>query len=323
MWLVIALLGFGCGAVVNILDKFILSTKKIAPSVFVFYSTAVLLPLLIAAPFFAPWRAVASLAPIMFLGALAFFGALYCMYRAELASEISHVGPLLGAIVPVAVLFLSGIFLGEVLTARQFGAAALLILGSLIISFEVSREHYGWQSNLLWAVFAGGCFAIFHVVSKYTYSQIGFMPGLLWIWGLISLPGLCLLATPAVRQAMFGKTAPPTANPPASPEFQRGESTRQGPARPDDSGRSGRLWVLVNKILGVASTLLVQYAIALGSVALVNALAGVQYALLIILVAVLSKFFPRIIKETYARGEAWQEGVAVGLIALGLATLLF
>lgn len=319
MWLVIALLGFGCGAVVNVLDKFILSTKKVAPSVFVFYSTAVLLPLLIAAPFFAPWRRVAGLAPIMFLGALAFFGALYAMYRAELTSKISHVGPLLGAVVPLSVVFLSWIFLGEVLIARQLGAVALLIFGSLIISFDLnaksrgwprpaSRLSYffqalgrGWPHSLLWAIAAGLCFAVFHVVSKYTYSQIGFGPGLLWIWGLMSLPGLCLFIVPAVRQAVFVQTK--SAIPPP-------ESTHQG------------LWVLVNKILGVASTLLVQYAIALGSVALVNALAGVQYALLVILVALLSKFFPRWLKETYARGEAIQETVAVALIALGLAVLL-
>lgn len=302
MSFVIALIGFFCGALVNIFDKFILSTKKVAPSVFVFYSTTPLLPLLIAAPFVAPLALVQSTMPILILGALGFFFGIVAMYRAVLASEVSHVGPLLGAVVPLMVVILSWLFLGEILTVYQLGAALLLITGSLIISFDLSGGRYDWRQGIWWALASGFSFAIFHIASKYSYSQIGFVPGLFWISGLMSIPGLLLIFIPAVRVAAFGPKN-------AQLEPALVVVPHQG------------VLVIADKALGVATTLLVQYAVSIGSVSLVNALSGAQFAFLVIMVALLSKFFPRVIKETYTRQEIFQEILAIALIGIGIAIL--
>ena len=80
--------------------------------------------------------------------------------------------------------------------------------------------------------------------------------------------------------------------------------------------------VMVDKFLAVVSLVLVQYAIFLGSVTVVNALAGVQYAFLLILVGIMSRFFPSRFREEYSKTEVVQEIISVIIIAIGLVFLL-
>jgi threonine/homoserine/homoserine lactone efflux protein len=54
----------------------------------------------------------------------------------------------------------------------------------------------------------------------------------------------------------------------------------------------------------------------------VNALAGVQFALLIIAVALLSKFSPQTFKESYRGQEIFQEILGVVIIAVGLVLII-
>ncbi|MDO8626064.1 MAG: DMT family transporter [Candidatus Magasanikbacteria bacterium] len=307
MWLYIALLGFACGAVVNILDKFILAQKKVLPSVFVFYSAIFLLPLLFVAPLVWPLSNLLAIGPILLTTSLGFLFGLYTMYRAELYSEVSHVAPLIGALIPLFILFFSRIFLNEVLQTHEYFGVALLVVGSLIISFEISREHFGWHRGMLWAVVAAFSFAVFNVGSKVIYNEVGFTRGLVWVWGFMSVYAVLLLvfARP-VRQAVFGKTKD------SLPEVPKTSAAPMASAA----------WVVLNKFLALVSLILVQYAVALGSVSIVNALAGVQYAFLIILVAWLSRYRPRVFAEKYGRGEKAQEAAAIIFIILGLALIL-
>lgn len=131
------------------------------------------------------------------------------------------------------------------------------------------------------------------------YGAVGFYSGLVWTRAAMGLSGVFLLTSPMVRESIFRKKI----------------AVAKSPA-------NKMVLIIVNKALAVVGVVLVQYAIALGSVSLVNALGGAQFAILIILVAVLSKFLPRFFKEKYARGELIQEGLAVAVIAFGLALLL-
>lgn len=305
MWIYLALAGFLVGAFVNILDKFILTSKKVAPSVFVFYSSIFLLPVLVVAILFRSLTNNAEYLPVIFLASLGFMGGLFTMYRAEQFSEVSHVAPLIGALSPLAIIFLSSIFLNEVQTNLQILGIIFLVIGSLIISFEVSRERFGWHLGMLWAILAAFCFAVFHVFSKFAYNAVGFTPGLLWIWGSMSVYAVLLLLVRPMRQAVFG--------------FRSAVVSSPGP----ESKTNKAAWVFLNKFLGLVSLLLVQYAVSLGSVSIVNALAGVQYAFLIVLVALLSKYRPKIFAESYGRGEKIQEFIAIIFIIIGLAILLY
>jgi len=94
-------------------------------------------------------------------------------------------------------------------------------------------------------------------------------------------------------------------------------------ATPDEKMTGGKIALVAgDKFLGFIALLLVQYAVSLGSVTLIYALAGVQYVLLIIAVALLSKFYSQFYREEYSRGELMQEFFAVALIVAGIYLLV-
>lgn len=76
-----------------------------------------------------------------------------------------------------------------------------------------------------------------------------------------------------------------------------------------------------NKTLSGIAFALLNYAIAIGSVTLVNAMQGLQYVFLLIMVAILSYKYPNILTEAVSRKSLTQKIIAVTLIGLGLAMI--
>lgn len=296
MWLFTALLGNAALAVVGVMDKLILTKTVHKPVVFVFYSTVFVAPLFFFLPFGVIFPSVWTDHLIFAVSGICFALGLWALYIGFQESEISHVGPLVGAATPFFVFLLSSIFLREELTTANLAAIFVLIAGSLIISFEKSRRHNGWHRGMAWGALAGLLFAVSHISAKYAYDAYGFYNGFVWTKIWIAVFGVILLFLPSVRAILFKKSS---------------------------GGKTGQ-WFLIfsNKFLGLIGVILIQYAIALGSVSLVNALAGAQYALLVVLVAVISKFWPGIIKETYSKKEIAQEALAIFMVALGLFLLI-
>ncbi len=303
MWLSIALLGNGILAIVGILDKFILSKSVPKPVVFVFYSTIFVLPLFLILPF--GWTQIPNTTFDYLVFAISggcFALGLWAMYTALEKIEVSRVGPLIGAAAPFFILFLSRIFLGEKLSYYALLGALFLIVGCLVISFEKKNQSSIGRGGLWWAALAGLLFAISHVSAKYVYGMYGFFDGFVFTKLPVGVFGAALLLDPDVR-AIFNK--------------------KQKPAPGQPPKKNQLLLVAGDMLLGVTATILLQYAMALGSVTLVNALAGVQYALLIVFTALISKFFPNnILKEKFTLQSVIRKGMAVSVIAFGLVLLI-
>lgn len=301
MWLVISLIGYFLLAGSAVLDKFIIARERLRPATFVFYTAILVLPIWLVAPLVGgiisnyydiAWAAVAG---------VGFAVGLYAMYRSLQTGEASHIGPLIGGVTAFVTVILTALFLNEQLGDQSMLAVGLLITGSLMISLEYNRGWRGWNRGVAWAILASGLFAVSHVASKYIYLRYGFGVGLVWTRGFLGLCALPLLLSKLVRQQVFGGRYP-------------GQSK--------STSSHSKLLVVINKLSAVAGTLGVQYAIALGSVTVVNALVGFQYALLVGLVGLLTIFKPRWFKENYSRGEVAQEIAAVLLIGVGLALLV-
>jgi drug/metabolite transporter (DMT)-like permease len=300
MWLIFTIFGCLLLAVVNILDKFIV-TKTVKPVVFVFYSTIFALPIFLLVPFGVHFLNTETDWLLAILSGLTFGVALWFMYKGFAESEISHVGPLVGASISLFVFILSQLFLDEKITSVQIGAIFILIVGSLLISLEKSKMHSGWHKGMFWGVAAGLLFAVSNVATKYIYTHYDFYSGLVWTRGFTGLCGLVVLFFPSVYKSFFS-TQPK--------HFVSHKSLRK------------IFLVVINKALGVVGVVFIQYATAVGSVSLVNALTGVQYGFLVLLVALLSKYRPRIFRESYSKFEIFQEMFAVILISIGVALLI-
>lgn len=302
MWLVLALAGYAILAVVSILDKFILTKEKVSPLRFVFYSCVFVLPILLLIPWvkipdgFYSWL-------VAILAGIGFMCGLWTMYLGIEKSEISHIGPLVGATTPLFVLVFGQMFLSEAITLRQIYAILFLVVGSLVIASEYAHKKHVWHLAMGWGIVAAFCFAVSHVASKYLYDTIGFSGGFVWSRGFIGIAGLLLLLYPPLWKEL---------------------RHRSWISRNHIIPRPHTNWFLVgtDKILGVTGVVLIQYATAIGSVTIVNALAGVQFAFLLIFIFILSRFFRQWFHEEYSRAEIIQEIISVVFIGLGLVLLL-
>ncbi len=303
MWLPIALLGNGLLALVGLLDKFILTKSVPKPVVFVFYSTIFVLPLFLLLPFGWTQTPTSNFDYLVFaLSGGCFALGLWAMYTALEKIVVSRVGPLIGAAAPFFILFLSRIFLGEKLSYYALLGALFLIIGCLVISFDKKDQSSIGRDGLWWAIFAGLLFAVSHVSAKYVYDMYGFFDGFVFTKLPVGVFGAALLLDPDVR-AIFNK--------------------KQKPIPGQAPKKSQLLLVAGDMLLGVIATVLLQYAMSLGSVTLVNAMAGVQYALLIVFTALISKFFPNnILKEKFTLSSIVRKSIAVLVIAFGLVLLI-
>ncbi|MDP1709666.1 MAG: hypothetical protein Q8L21_02155, partial [Candidatus Komeilibacteria bacterium] len=79
---------------------------------------------------------------------------------------------------------------------------------------------------------------------------------------------------------------------------------------------------LFGQVAGAMSFVLVNYAISLASVTLVNALQGLQYVFLLIMVLLLAKWYPRVLSEHLKGWTLVQKIAAILLIGAGLILLV-
>lgn len=302
MFLTIALIGYLTLAIVVITDKFILSEQKVKPLAFTFYSTLPVLIIFFLLPFYGRPLDSGFDFFVSAVSAVAFAFGLWTLYKGFLKSEVSHIGPLVGGLVPLFVLMFSQWFLGEVLTNRALVGVLFLSLGTLVVAFEYKKRHYELSTGMAWGLVSAALFALSHVSAKYIYDSYDFATGFIWTRGLMGVFGVLLLLSPFLRKELFG---------PAKKQTRLVASNKNSP-----------IWIVVNKVMAIVGTALVQYAIALGSVTVVNALAGVQFALLIVFVFLLSRFWPNFFKEEYSQAEIIQEAVAIVLIGVGLMLIV-
>lgn len=302
MSLIIAIIGYLMLAVVSIQDKFLLSAKKLPPAVFVFYTnffSFFVIPFLF---FGVKFPSSPLLWGLVVASGVALSLSLWTMYIAIERSEISHIGPFLGATTPIFVLIFSSSYLGEKFTTAEFLAIFLLAFGSLIISFKRTGKRINWSKGLGWAILSAVFAGITHVSAKAVYISSDFYSGFILTRTVQTLFGASLLFLPSVRREFFNL---------------------RHPSKQINSGSRGRLFtVIFNSILGALGNIFIQYAIAIGSVTIVNSLLGFQYAALVIIVALLSKIIPRVFREKYQRGEVLQEIIAVCIIGIGLYFLI-
>ena len=79
---------------------------------------------------------------------------------------------------------------------------------------------------------------------------------------------------------------------------------------------------LGTKITAGISFLMINYAVAIGSVAIVNALQGVQYAFLLLIVILLSIKYPKLLKEELTTETLAQKIIGIIFVGAGLVVLV-
>jgi drug/metabolite transporter (DMT)-like permease len=320
MWLLITIGGYLINAGVYTADKFLLS-KRIHSSIsYAFFVgiwsifNLVLLPL-------AFWVPDQRQLFTDLLAGMLFLIALIAWYKALHQSEATRVVPIVGALTPVFSLMLSYIFLDETFTQNQLLAFFILIAGGVLISVKETRM-YAWRAvaeriknivgNMLGhisaeyrptrrlifnSILSALCFAVYYVLIKYIYLDQPFVGGFVWSRLGTFLGCIIILFVPQWKKLIA--------------EHQR-----------DARKPKNLAFFLSVRIVAALAFIMLNWAISLGSVAMVNALQGVQFLFLIIIVLVLSSKYPHILKEELGRGVLAQKFIGMILIGLGLYVLM-
>ena len=301
-WLVIAIIAHFIFAIVFIVDKFLLSKTVLQPRAYAFYVGILGIFALLLIPFGFTLLPAGQIAASLIAGVL-FVLAILFFYKLIQLGEISRITPIVGGAVPIFTLILTYSFLGERLTGYQLVGFFLLVFGGVIMLWPRKDRinpptgKASLTKKLTLAIIAALFFAGSFVLTKFIFMEQPFINGFIWIRLGGFLGAWLLFFWPGNRQIIFKTT----------------ETIK---------GRSVGLLVS-NKILSALAFVLLNYAIFLGSVALVNSLQGVQYAFLLIVALFLSKKFPQILKEQISRGMILQKIMAILFIVLGLGILAF
>ncbi len=296
-WFFIAIIGYTAQSLVFVLDKIILSKSLGKPVVYTFYSTIYFFGALLAFPFGVELLNSGFDWFMALVSGLSFGLALWTMFVAVKKGEASHINPFIGAVITIATYGMSTLFLSENLSSVQIAGMSILVFASLLLSFEKSKKYSGVHIGFLWAVISGLFFALSHVSAKYIYDIYPFLTGFVWTRATTGLLGLFVLFFPSVRKAL-------------SPKKKKSKTFAK---------RHKLGIIVVDKLLALVAIVAIQYAIAIGSVTLVNAMSGLQFALMFIIVYLSTRFVPKVFKEYFTKKELAVQTIAVILVVLGSA----
>lgn len=320
MWLAVSIVAYFINAGVFVADKFILSKKIHSSIVYAFFVgiwSVFNIVLLILDPWFPSINEL-----LIDLGAgILFLFTLVFWYKALHQSEATRVVPVVGGLIPIFSLILSMIFLGEKLSQQQVLAFLILIAGGILISIkrtrfyligqivervrevfgdvlgEIHAQYRPSRRLLINSTISALFFAAFYVLMKYIYLHQPFIGGFVWSRLGTFLGAMFILLIPAWRRQIN--------------EHQK-----------DTSSPKNLSYFLFVRILAAIAFIMLNWAISLGNVALVNAMQGVQYAFLLILAFVISAKYPKVWKEELGHGILLQKMIGVMLIGLGLYVLV-
>ncbi|MFA6393603.1 MAG: EamA family transporter [Patescibacteria group bacterium] len=320
MWLPVAITAYFINAGVYLADKFLLS-KKIHSSIVYSFYVGIWSIFNLFLLFFAPWVPSLNELLIDLSAGLLFLITLIFWYKALHQSEATRVVPIVGGLVPVFSLVFSMIFLGESLDEKQLLAFVILITGGVLISVkrtrfymikkvydrvrsvfgdtlgEIHAKYRPGRRLLLNSIVSAFFFAAFYVLMKYIYLHQPFIGSFVWSRLGTFLGALFLLVVPSWRKDIFSYQESATA--PKSLSF-----------------------FLTVRLSAALAFIMLNWAIDLGNVAMVNALQGVQYLFFIIFAVIISVRFPKVFSEEIGKEILAQKLIGAGLVSIGLYMLV-
>jgi uncharacterized membrane protein len=294
LWILTATGAYLLLALNGVADKFLLSKAVKSPVTYAFF-TGITGPLVwVLAPFGLKFLSLPDLL-IAILAGVCFIVALVFLFRATQQTSASRISPIEGGLVPLFTLLFAYLILHEHLTQHQLYAFVLLVLGAVLISIREENNH--WHAPALGnAIVAAMLFAMSFTLEKHTYGVSNFVSGLVWTRVGFLVASLSFLIPPKNRKDIF-----------------------QAPKK-TSSGNKALYYGA--RVSGAFAGLLQHFSISIGSVTLVNALQGTQFAFLLVVTSVLSKKFPKILKEKITPKIITQKIIAIVLVSIGLTFLI-
>lgn len=232
------------------------------------------------------------------LGLLAFgTGALHLVavffyYAALNAGEASQTLAIMGGFSPTATALFGIALLPYPVGRTGLPGFVLLTLGGFAMFLS---EKMNWRRVLPHVIASSVCFGLVNVLEKVVYNSTHFVTGYVYFTLGTFAGAMALLARSSWRKRVFQKSQE------ASPR--------------------SRLWYFVNRFLSGVGSFLIFFAISRANPAVVDAIAGVRYAIIFLGALLLTKFKPVWLAENFSRHALIGKAAGTALVVAGLVVL--
>lgn len=308
-WLLAALSAYFFLAVANLFDKFLVDNVLPSSKAYTFVVCLFGGLLFLAAPWFLEWPGFYWLV-INIIAGFIFAIALWSLYEALRRGEASRTLVFIGGLTPVFSVVFSILFFKEQFSLFEWLGIFTLLIGIIIIALLPQQRSFlarlikklkfvqeVKKGYLIFAAISALAYSSYFVLTKYAYSSQEFASAFIWTRLGAIVFVLFFLVRRRDREDVLQV-------------FKKKRKNKKS------------FLVVVNQIIGSAGFILQNYAISLGSVALINALQGVQYAFLLVFSTGLALLSPNLLKETFSWRIFLQKLVAVLVITIGLYFIL-
>lgn len=303
-WLFVSIISYLIFAFVFLIDKYLLSGPIPNPKIYAFYLGVLAMLVLLLIPFVGfyipePRQIFLSLAAGAF-----FVYAIFWFLKTLSLFEAFQTTAIIGGLTPLFTLVINYIFSSEkgILSFREGVAFLTLVLGTIIISFEIKDKEDANRSFRAFNLKSFGfsaitalLFSIYYVLLKYVFLEQSFWNGTMWMRFGGLLVAVSFLFFHDVRQGIkFKKIAP-----------------------------KGKIFIvfIANQAAGAGANILISWAVALAPViyiSFINALQGIQYVFLLILTFLISKKYPNILKNEAPGRDILRKIIGALLIVFGI-----
>lgn len=303
-------------ALASVADKFLVSDRVEKPAAYIFFITVFSLVSFVLAPFGLSILPLETLG-IFFASGISFAWSLLFLYRAFQIGEVSKILPLAGisaALVSIIPSIIRSVLLEDI-PIMGLLAFSFLLGGAMLLSLSGPEGETYSRKNVWLSLLSGLFLALFYFLLKLGEATgANFINGLVWSRLGVFLGGFSFLLVPSYRRdiAMFTFDV-------IVPAIRNSWRTIFFPWRRE----AGQLptWTIFigGKTLGGIGALLIIFAAyqAEASVAIVQALVGVQFAAVFLAAILLSKKFPFVFEERISSFGWVMKVVAFSLISIG------
>ncbi|MDR3642117.1 MAG: EamA family transporter [Candidatus Doudnabacteria bacterium] len=279
-------------AVVDLMDKFLITARKLEPVKYTFYTvaTGALLAVLW------PWNF--AVIPLKFIVLDLFSGAffslaMYVFFVALSQGEVSRVVPFVFGLVPVFDVVISLITGHNSLRINELAAVCLLIPGALLISHQ---KHAGWIKHAGLKVLSALLFSVYYALWQFGAQSGPVLNNLIWNRLGAAAILVLLLLVPVFRKKVF-----------SIDEVKNRANTS--------------FLFLFKQVLGGANFIFLSFLFVVGKISIINALQGFRYAFLLLLSFLLARHHMHLMDEKTDRKVVIQKTAGIILIFIGTVLL--
>lgn len=288
MWAVFSILAAFCWAIVNIVDKYVLTKwirKPILPVIIlgiVGLIAGIMVYLIYGFSYLSCFNIVlALLAGIFFLLMSIFY------FKAVKIEEISRVIPLF-YLSPLFILLFAGIFLGEIFTPLKYLGIFLLVVGAILISSKDVLK-IGLGKSFWWMILSTISLSINQILIKYLLNFSDYWTIFAWVrmGAAIGLIPIAYIYLPDLIDIVKRK------------------------------GKRVIFVISANETLNLVAVFFITISVSIGYVTLANALSSVQSFFVLLFTVILSLFYPLVLKEEIGKSVMFLKLLAIISMFIG------